>query len=144
MKLPAARLGFIVFLLLFVFSGCPASNNSSYPYRSYDSYGNPYYGSSVSDYDYERRQLRNERRNAEAERKRAEEERRRLEAERLRLEEERARAASAYRPPAPTMRQVRCPPGFHPTSRSCSSEDRRHGCKDMRVVGGVCININKW
>ncbi len=38
--------------------------------------------------------------------------------------------------------QVReeCPSGFRPSENKCSSEERRRGCKDMRLPGGLgCV-----
>lgn len=34
-----------------------------------------------------------------------------------------------------------CPPGFSPSERKCSHEERRRGCKDMRLPGGLgCVH----
>lgn len=33
-----------------------------------------------------------------------------------------------------------CPPGFQPSEQKCSPEERRRGCKDMRLPGGLgCV-----
>jgi hypothetical protein len=33
-----------------------------------------------------------------------------------------------------------CPPGFSPSEQKCSNEERRRGCKDMRLPGGLgCV-----
>lgn len=33
-----------------------------------------------------------------------------------------------------------CPPGFRPSEQKCSQEERRRGCKDMRLPGGLgCV-----
>ena len=89
----------------------------------------PYYGGSSS---YDRR-----------ERERLEEERRRLERERERLERERDRQDS-YRPPPPPPRPPaqydRCPAGFSPSEDKCSKEERKRGCKDIRMPSGLgCV-----
>lgn len=92
--------------------------------------GDPYYGSSYQD---------------RRERERLEEERRRLERERERLERERERQ-DAYRPPPPPPQyrppasQERCPAGFSPSENKCSSEERKRGCKDIRMPSGLgCV-----
>ncbi len=34
----------------------------------------------------------------------------------------------------------RCPSGFRPSEQKCSVEERRRGCKDMRLPGGLgCV-----
>ncbi len=91
--------------------------------------GDPYYGGS----SYQDRR----------ERERLEEERRRLERERERLERERARQDS-YRPPPPLPRPPvpmdRCPAGFSPSENKCSKEERKRGCKDIRMPSGLgCV-----
>lgn len=36
--------------------------------------------------------------------------------------------------------EERCPSGFHPSEQKCSPEERRRGCKDMRLPGGLgCV-----
>jgi hypothetical protein len=80
------------------------------------------------------------------ERERLEEERRRLERERERLERERERQDS-YRPPPPPPPQYRppaqydrCPAGFSPSENKCSKEERKRGCKDIRMPSGLgCV-----
>jgi hypothetical protein len=100
--------------------------------------GGPYYGSGPnyggSSY-YDRR-----------ERERLEEERRRLERERERLERERDRQNS-YRPPPPPpaprppASYDRCPAGFSPSENKCSKEERKRGCKDIRMPSGLgCVH----
>jgi hypothetical protein len=33
-----------------------------------------------------------------------------------------------------------CPSGFSPSEQKCSPEERRRGCKDMRLPGGLgCV-----
>jgi hypothetical protein len=40
----------------------------------------------------------------------------------------------------PTAVQERCPSGFYPSEQKCSVEERRRGCKDMRLPGGLgCV-----
>ena len=36
--------------------------------------------------------------------------------------------------------QENCPPGFRPSEQKCSPEERRRGCKDMRMPNGMgCV-----
>jgi hypothetical protein len=114
-------------------AGCTDINS---PYSDpYGGYGDPYYGSN-DDY-YRRREWERTRR----ERHELERERDRIDAERRRLEDERR---DTYRspPPPPVPRvQERCPAGFSPSERKCTNEERRHGCKDMRLPGGLgCVH----
>lgn len=47
-----------------------------------------------------------------------------------------------YHPPAPTPapERERCPSGFSESERKCSTEERRRGCKDIRMPGGLgCV-----
>jgi hypothetical protein len=92
----------------------------------------PYYGNQPSyngNSDYYRREQRE-----------LEKERRRLEDERERLERERnEQRAPAYAPPPPI--QDRCPPGFSPSEQKCSPEERRRGCRDIRLNSGMgCVD----
>ncbi len=96
-------------------------------------YGNaPYYGGGYYGNDPYRR----DRKEIERERERLEEERRRLERERDRYDSQ--RPAPGYRPPpAPE----RCPSGFSPSEQKCSAEERRRGCRDMRMPSGLgCVS----
>lgn len=121
--------------MLCAFSGCTELNS---PYGSNSRYEDPYYRRPSYDYDrdsyYDRkRDIKNERRDLERERDR-------VEAERARLERERARseAAAVHRPPV--RQPERCPSGFSPSENKCSPEERRRGCKDMRLPGGLgCV-----
>jgi len=71
------------------------------------------------------------------ERRELEYERRRLEAERRELQQERARVTAA---PTAEPAVERCPSGFQPSENKCSVEERRRGCKDMRLPGGLgCV-----
>ena len=80
------------------------------------------------------------------ERRELERERARLEEERRRLEKERDRPNYSY--PQPTTRptyqrpvQESCPSGFSPSEQKCSPEERRRGCRDMRLPGGLgCVS----
>jgi len=124
--------------------GCIDPNASSYPPSSYpNSYGTGYgsgsgYGSGYSDpYYRERRDIDRDRRQADRERRDIEIERQRVESERRRIEEERARQ---YTPPPP-RRQESCPSGFSPSENKCSREERKRGCRDMRLPGGLgCVS----
>lgn len=140
-----------VFLLsagCFVASGCAELDSGyggNYPYGGGGgSYGGPYGGYGSYD-DRHRDRYEYERDRAADERRRLEWERRRLEDERRRLEDERRHDhynPPVYNPPPPP-RQEQCPSGFHPTSRNCTSEERKkRGCKDIRVSPTLkCINI---
>jgi hypothetical protein len=143
-----ARSFFVALVAASAFSGCSQLNDPYDPYygsqppaRPYgggyyggDPYYNsgPYYGGST----YSDRR----------ERERLEEERRRLERERDRLERERERQES-YRPPPPPpaarppASYDRCPAGFSPSENKCSKEERKQGCKDIRMPSGLgCVN----
>lgn len=105
-----------------------------------DPYYNPpqrggYYDRSYDNDYYERERTRRERHDIERERDRLDREREHLERERERRERESSR--HSYEPP----RQVeRCPSGFSPSENKCSVEERRRGCKDMRLPGGLgCV-----
>ena len=118
-----------LFILLVV--GCANLNDPYYPSSSYPP-PDPYYGSRYDDSYYARREAeraREERRNLERERVRLEEERRRAERERQQL---------SNRPPP--AQEYRCPSGFSPSERKCTDQERKKGCKDMRLPNGVgCV-----
>ena len=123
-------------LALLTVVGCVPMND---PY-----YSNGYDNRDRYDYDndrYDDYRRDRERDRAWEERRRLERERDRLEEERRRLEEERRRDRdnhSHMRPPPPV--QERCPSGFHPSEQKCSREERRRGCQDMRLPGGLgCV-----
>lgn len=43
-------------------------------------------------------------------------------------------------PPPPVAVREQCPPGFSPSEQKCSPEERRRGCKDIRLPGGLgCV-----
>ena len=43
------------------------------------------------------------------------------------------------RPPEPIIE--RCPAGFQPSENKCRPDERRHGCKDIRLPGGLgCVH----
>jgi hypothetical protein len=53
------------------------------------------------------------------------------------LELAKAQASVIDRNPA---RQDQCPAGFRPSEQKCSVEERRRGCKDMRLPSGLgCV-----
>lgn len=123
-----------------ILAGCIDPNAGNYPPSYPSSYGTGYgSGSSYGDpYYRERRDLDHERRQADRERRDLENERMRVENERRRIEEERARQ---YSPPPPPRRQESCPSGFSPSENKCSREERRRGCRDMRLPGGLgCVS----
>jgi len=123
-------------------TGCIDPNNPNWnsgpsygtPYGT--GYSDPYYNNNSGYYENERERdrLRDARRDAERERER-------LERDRERLAEERARAErNRYEAPPPPRREERCPSGFSPSENKCSNEERRRGCKDMRLPGGLgCV-----
>ena len=40
----------------------------------------------------------------------------------------------------PSATREECPAGFRPSEQKCSPEERRRGCKDMRLPGGLgCV-----
>lgn len=128
-----------------VFCLCLSSCTDSYygnggGYNS-GGYNSGYNGGYNDPYEYDRYDERRERKQLEKERDRLEDERRRLEDERRRREQDATR-----RPVAPPVysqpkREERCPSGFSPSERKCSTEERRKGCKDMRLPGGLgCVN----
>jgi hypothetical protein len=102
----------------------PAYNSGGY-------YGDPYYRDPY---------YRDERRDAQRERERLEQERERLKDERRRLERERQRQPSSPPPPVVRPQPERCPSGFSPSENKCSHEERKRGCKDIRMPGGLgCV-----
>lgn len=130
---------------ILILTSCADLNSSNYPYGrgsgGYYNDGGYYEGS--SNYE-ERRRLERERQRAYDERRRLEEERQRAEEERQRLERERDRRGHNYgnhhsEPLTPPVVE-RCPSGFSPSERKCSSKERKRGCKDMRLPGGLgCV-----
>ncbi len=48
--------------------------------------------------------------------------------------------SKGWNPPQPE----RCPAGFEPGNHRCSNEERRRGCKDMRMPGGTTCNSRGW
>lgn len=120
--------------------GCAPLDNgySGGSYYGNDRYDEGYYDrrryDNYDDYDrrrdWERDRVRDERREVERERDRLEEERRRIERER----------DAARRPSSPAPREERCPSGFSPSEDKCSPQERRRGCKDIRLPGGLgCV-----
>ncbi|MBL7661646.1 hypothetical protein JNK13_02730 [bacterium] len=137
-----SRSFFFVILLLATLSGC-ADLDPNYG-SGYGGYGrpDPYYNGhdyGRSDYyrDRERERIREEHRKLERERDHLENERDRLADQRRREEEARR---EAERREAERRREERCPAGFSPSERKCSSEERKHGCKDIRLDNGMgCV-----
>ena len=128
------RIGTLIAVLvpLWGTTGCVDLND---PYSSRPSYDGGYHGGGYYDDDYHRRRewerTREQRHDLERERERLEDERRRLEREREQIHN---------RPPPPPAVE-RCPPGFSPSERKCSQDERRRGCKDIRLPGGLgCVN----
>jgi hypothetical protein len=143
---------FIAFSVLYLLSGCDALNNSySRPYDSrYDNRSGGYYDpyardpyQNNNDYYYQQEAQRRERDRLYNEQRRLDHERNRIEGERERLRnEERQNLQNQYTPPPPPPRprEERCPSGFQPSENKCSREERRRGCQDMRLPGGLgCV-----
>lgn len=124
-----------VLLLLMVVSlvGCAElfdnaggyGDDGYYQRRSYDY--DPYYNDG-----WQREQFRRSRRLNQREEE-LHEEQRRLQAERDQLEATRRATASRQR--------ETCPAGFRPSENKCSAKERRRGCRDMRLPGGLgCVS----
>lgn len=70
-----------------------------------------------------------------------------LERQREQIRKERWEAEHIARPPIehfpiqqPPRREEHCPSGYSPSENKCSSEERKHGCSDMRLPGGLgCV-----
>jgi len=128
----------IVVMALLTSTGCGDLGGNN----GYGGYSDPYDrgGYSSNDDYYRRRDYERER----DERRRLERERDRLEDERHRLEEERERGIHPHYSPPPALpspAQDRCPPGFSPSERKCTPQDRKHGCRDVRLPSGLgCVN----
>lgn len=79
--------------------------------------------------------IRRERRELEQEREKLYQERRRL---------ERERQLQTSQPPTPARPSVvpeRCPAGFRASERKCTPQERKKGCRDMRLPGGLgCVS----
>ncbi len=55
----------------------------------------------------------------------------------LKMAQELDRASESAKP---TAAPERCPSGFSPSENKCSSAERKKGCKDMRLPGGLgCV-----
>ncbi len=125
-------------LVIFTLPGCADFAGPSYG----GGYREPYYQPNYyDDDDYRRREHdRREHREMEKERERLDEEkdriRRERDEERRREERERQREQEAQR----QRQQEHCPSGFQPSERKCSQEERRRGCKDVRLSSGLgCV-----
>jgi hypothetical protein len=89
-----------------------------------------------SDYDWYRRQQIN--------RLEQEQERHRLARESLEEQQrqlQREREQNSYPPPPPLRYQPEtCPRGFSPSENKCSPRERKNGCMDIRLPGGLgCV-----
>ena len=117
----------LVLLLSLIFTGLSGCVDPNYSRPG--AYNDPYY----DPYDYERDRIESERRDLDRERRRVEDERRRL-------EEERDRQSRNPVPRIPSRADDHCPSGFSPSEQKCSSEERRHGCQDIRLPSGLgCV-----
>lgn len=145
---------FVLLALGLSMAGCTELNNPN-PYNPYGTQSaqnyDPYYyppsqpswgggyrdGYRQDDIRRERRELDRERDRLEAERDALERQRR--EEERQRREEERREQYQPPFRPQPPVREV-CPSGFSPSEQKCSPDERRRGCKDIRLPGGLgCV-----
>lgn len=125
------------FLLgIILLTGCANLND---PY--YQPSSSPYYGGYDSGYYDDR-----ERWEIERERRRLEDERRRLERERDRHDDWHDDHDHNHNRPRPVPRPTpppaveRCPSGFSPSENRCSAEERKRGCKDIRLPSGLgCV-----
>lgn len=132
----------IIGLVISLLTSCSELNNPggyNSGYRSGDGYyGDPYYDDYRRDDYRRRRDLDRERDRARDARRELDRERERVEEERRRLEQE--RNANQYRRPT-QPREDRCPAGFSPSEQKCTQEERRRGCKDMRLPSGLgCVH----
>lgn len=124
--------------VLLSLTGCTNLNDPYYPNNGYDrGYGYRYPDSRDYRYDRERDRIRDERDDLRDQQRDLERERERLERERRRHEAQQQRPA--YTPPPPPKRET-CPSGWRPGR--CSNKDRKHGCKDKRLPGGLGCRTN--
>jgi hypothetical protein len=140
-RVPSFRLAVLGVTLLLSFSACgPYDPNFGGPYGG--GYNGGYNGGYYNDGFETRRDIERSRQ----ERRELERERERAQTERERLERERENSYSGYKsPPPPPSRPApqvdRCPPGFSPSERKCSSDERRQGCRDIRTPSGLgCVS----
>lgn len=134
MKLPIKIT--LLSLLSLTIVGCAEFSNPGSYGGGYGSggYNDPYY-----DYDRDEYYRERERDRIRDEQKDLDRERRKLDRERDELERQRERASRPPPPPPPPVE--RCPSGFSPSERKCSKEERKRGCKDMRLPGGLgCVS----
>ncbi|MCB0331499.1 MAG: hypothetical protein KDD70_17630 [Bdellovibrionales bacterium] len=135
---PRKILPLLILVLSTSFIGGCANLNDPYYNDPYDrGYGYPPSSYPARDYyrDRERDRIRDERQDLEEERRRVEDERRRLERQRER-ERQQAQKPVYSAPP----KRESCPSGWRPGR--CSTKDRKHGCKDMRMPGGLGCRTN--
>jgi hypothetical protein len=133
-------------LCTILIASCAPLNDGGYGNYGYDRddyYQNRRYQPSENYYrDRDRYRQRQEWDRIQEEQDKIEDERRRLDDERLRIERDRQRVQpSLAPPPAPPARpEERCPRGFSPSEQKCSREERKRGCQDMRLPGGLgCV-----
>ncbi len=108
------------------YGNAPYGYNAPPPY-----YGGPGYYNGYPNYQQQQQQRELDR------------ERRQLEEERRRLERERDSYRAPNPPPPPASRPIpdRCPAGFSPSERKCSPQERRNGCRDIRLSSGLgCVS----
>lgn len=99
-------------------------------------YAEDSYGNYDDESEYDRDSRYDDSVDRERERRELDRERRKLEYDRERLEEERRIEDDAD----DSQEQEVCPRGFSPSENKCSQEERRNGCKDMRLPGGLgCV-----
>lgn len=124
---------------------CTVATSTAFAHPGYENYDSNYdynrdgYYDTHARYDADRdRDYSGEhgRHDRERERKRLEEERRDLDAERQRLNYERNNVLSGVT----SKVQQNCPAGYTPSENKCSPAERKHGCKDVRLSGGLgCV-----
>ena len=135
--LPGSHIELISICSMLVLGSCAGLNDPNNPYGG--GYSAPSYGYDDYSYQRERDRQREERHELREDREQLEEDRRRLE------EEQRRQWEAHHKPPIREHTQERpperCPSGFEPSERKCSPEERRRGCKDMRLPGGLgCVH----
>jgi hypothetical protein len=75
---------------------------------------------------------------AESERREMERQRMKLDEQRMLLEQERLRIQEGI--PAKAVKES-CPAGYQPSQNKCSEGERKKGCKDVRLPGGLgCVS----
>ena len=114
--------------MLLGLTSCAGFDDSYYPSNSGYNSGSSY------DRDYYRRERQQYREQRELDRERDE-----LEDEREEFEKEKEQYNRSP-PPPPSRVQEHCPSGFSPSENKCTQAERKKGCKDMRLPGGLgCV-----